>query len=60
MQEGKEEAEIAGKLFAQLQPELLEAASVSHLLERKDITTNYPMVVRGYMRYWRKRLPDLL
>ncbi len=60
MLEGQEEAEIAGKLFAQLQPELLEAAIDPSLLERKDITTNYPMVVRGYMRYWRKRHPDLL
>ncbi|HJT55917.1 MAG TPA: MBL fold metallo-hydrolase [Ktedonobacteraceae bacterium] len=60
MQEGREETEIAEDLLARVQPELLQAAMDANLLERKDITTNYLMVVRGYMRYWRKKHPEYL
>lgn len=60
MRDGKNEAEIISMLIAHTEPELRDFTTDEHDLLRYEIATNYPMTVQGYMRYWRKKFPELL
>ncbi len=60
MRNGKDEAEIIAMLIEKTQPELQRVARDPHALQRYEIAANYPMTVQGYMRYWKKKHPELL
>jgi len=53
LRDGKGEEEIIRLLSAQTQPELLRVAQDERVLQRYDLSTNYPMTVQGYIRYWK-------
>lgn len=60
MRQGKNEGQIIELLIEHTKPELLRITGDPHVIERYEIATNYPMTVQGYMRYWKKRHPELL
>lgn len=60
MNEGKTEDEIISLLIKRANPELERATRTFHDVVRYDISSNYPMTVQGYMRYWSKKHPEQL
>ncbi len=60
MRQGKSEGEIIALIIAKTQPELERLSHNPHIIERYEIAANYAMSVQGYMRYWRKKHPELL
>ena len=59
---GKDDAELARDLAASSDPNLLASTpgAKDDLLERYELATNYLMSAQGYVRYYRKRHPELL
>jgi glyoxylase-like metal-dependent hydrolase (beta-lactamase superfamily II) len=60
MRDGKSEDEIAEMLAKHANTDLLRAAGSERSLKRYDLSASYQMSVQGYMRYWRKKHPELL
>jgi glyoxylase-like metal-dependent hydrolase (beta-lactamase superfamily II) len=60
MRERKSEEEIIRLLAAKTEPEVLRITGNPNILKRFELTTSYSMTVQGYMRYWRKKHPELL
>ncbi len=60
MRAGKEEKEILRMLIEYTEPELLHLTNDIRAVNRYEIATNYAMTVQGYMRYWRKKHPEML
>jgi hypothetical protein len=40
--------------------DLVRAAGNERSIKRYDLTADYQACVQGYMRYWRKKHPELL
>jgi glyoxylase-like metal-dependent hydrolase (beta-lactamase superfamily II) len=59
MRDGKSEAEITEMLEKHANTDLARVAGNERSLKRYDLTANYHMSVQGYMRYWRKKHPEL-
>lgn len=60
LRDGKNEDEITEMLIKHANTDLLRAAGNDRVLKRYDLTANYQMSVQGYIRYWRKKHPELL
>jgi glyoxylase-like metal-dependent hydrolase (beta-lactamase superfamily II) len=60
MRDKKSEDEIAAMLAEHANTDLLRAAGSESSLKRYNLAANYQMSVQGYMRYWRKKHPELL
>jgi len=60
MRDGKTEDEIVEMLTKHANTDILRAAGHESSLKRYDLTASYQMSVQGYMRYWRKKHPELL
>lgn len=60
MRDGKGENEIAEMLEKHANADLLRVAGNELSLKRYDLSASYLMSVQGYMRYWRKKHPELL
>jgi glyoxylase-like metal-dependent hydrolase (beta-lactamase superfamily II) len=60
MRDGKGEDEITEMLIKHANADLLRAAGDERSLKRYDLAASHQMSVQGYMRYWRKRHPELL
>ena len=60
MRDGKGESEIAEMLEKHANADLLRVAGNDRSLKRYDLSASYQMSVQGYMRYWRKKHPELL
>jgi glyoxylase-like metal-dependent hydrolase (beta-lactamase superfamily II) len=60
MRDGKDEDEITEMLIKHANTDLLRVAGDERSLKRYDLSTSYQMSVQGYMRYWRKKHPELL
>lgn len=59
---GKDDEALARDLAAASEPALLASAPDANddLLDRYELATNYLMSAQGYVRYYRKRRPELL
>ncbi|HKV84005.1 MAG TPA: MBL fold metallo-hydrolase [Ktedonobacterales bacterium] len=59
---GKDDEALARDLAAASEPALLASApdAGDDLLDRYELATNYLMSAQGYVRYYRKRRPELL
>jgi glyoxylase-like metal-dependent hydrolase (beta-lactamase superfamily II) len=60
MRDGKGEDEITEMLIQHANADLLRVAGDERSLKRYDLSASYQMSVQGYMRYWRKKHPELL
>lgn len=60
MRDGKGENEIAEMLEKYANADLIRIAGNDRSLKRYDLSASYLMSVQGYMRYWRKKHPELL
>ena len=60
MRDGKSEDEIAEMLANHANTDLVRAAGNERFIRRYDLTADYQACVQGYMRYWRKKHPELL
>jgi len=60
MRDGKGENEIAEMLEKYANADLLRASGNERSLKRYDLSASYLMSVQGYIRYWRKKHPELL
>jgi hypothetical protein len=60
MRDGKSEDEITEMLAKHANADIIRITGNERSLKRYDLTANYQMSVQGYMRYWRKKHPELL
>jgi glyoxylase-like metal-dependent hydrolase (beta-lactamase superfamily II) len=60
MRDGRSEDEIVDMLEKNANTDLIRVAGNDRSLRRYDLTANYQACVQGYMRYWRKKHPELL
>ena len=62
MRAGKDDEALARDLAAASDPALLASSdfAAADLLDRYELATNYLMSAQGYVRYYRKRHPELL
>jgi glyoxylase-like metal-dependent hydrolase (beta-lactamase superfamily II) len=60
MRDGKSEDEITEMLATHANTDILRITGNERFLKRYDLTASYQMSVQGYMRYWRKKHPELL
>ena len=60
MRDGKGENEIAEMLEKYANADLLRVSGNERSLKRYDLSASYLMSVQGYIRYWRKKHPELL
>jgi glyoxylase-like metal-dependent hydrolase (beta-lactamase superfamily II) len=60
MRDGKSEDEIAAMLEEHANTDLMRVSGNERSLKRYDLGASYRMSVQGYMRYWRKKHPELL
>ncbi len=59
MRDGKSEGEITEMLEKNENADVVRIAGNDHSLMRYGLTAGYQMSVQGYMRYWRKKHPEL-
>jgi glyoxylase-like metal-dependent hydrolase (beta-lactamase superfamily II) len=60
MRDGKSEDEITVMLEENANTDLMRVSGNERSLKRYDLGASYQMSVQGYMRYWRKKHPELL